>query len=200
MPVTSGRAAATSGPAGWAARILQPCAPLSDPMMPAVGVRRAVMAEADAAMATGHPSPRPGACTGGSRRWLPGLGLVFLKSPPSCTNTGERRWVRTTGISLVRRKKPRMTSSSQTLAHALDLRKPCPEMPWDAWGNVHGGSRQRFPEQHPRPGDSPAQERAPGTASADPSPEKRVEAWRQAIEAAPGSVAGTPPPGSCPAA
>ena len=26
-------------------------------MMPAVGVRRAVMVEADAAMATGHPSP-----------------------------------------------------------------------------------------------------------------------------------------------
>jgi len=30
-------------------------------------------------LAPGHPSPRPGACTGGSRLWLPVLRLVFQK-------------------------------------------------------------------------------------------------------------------------
>ena len=48
------------------------------------------------------------------------------------------------------------------LVHALELRKPCPEMPWGAWESLHGGSRKWFPEQ-----------------SADPSLLERVRAWRQ---------------------
>jgi hypothetical protein len=78
------------------------------------------------------PVPRPEACTGGSRRWLPGLGLVFLKSPSSCKNFGGRRWVRTTGISLVRRNKPRKTSSSQRRFMHLACRNHalrCPGVP-----------------------------------------------------------------------
>ena len=47
--------------------------------------------------------PHQGACTGGSRLRLPGLRLEFQKVPPSCDNFGGRRWVRTTGFSLVRR-------------------------------------------------------------------------------------------------
>ncbi len=43
-----------------------------------------------------------------------------------------------------------MKSSSQSRLHALELRKPCPEMPRGAWESVHGGSRKWFPEQHPR--------------------------------------------------
>jgi hypothetical protein len=43
------------------------------------------------------------------------------------------------------------------LVHALELRKPCPEMSQGAWGSLHGGSRKWFPEQ-----------------SADPSPKERV--------------------------
>ncbi|MGP7997355.1 MAG: DUF664 domain-containing protein [Streptosporangiaceae bacterium] len=41
-------------------------------------------------------------------------------------------------------------SSSQSRLHALDLRKPCPEMPRDAWESLHGSSRKWFPEQRPR--------------------------------------------------
>jgi hypothetical protein len=47
------------------------------------------------------------------------------------------------------------------LVHALELRKPCLEVPTGAWKSLHGGSRKWFPEQ-----------------SADPSLEKRVRAWR----------------------
>jgi hypothetical protein len=52
--------------------------------------------------------------------------------------------------SLVRRNQLTIRSSSQTRFHALDLRKPCPEMPRDAWESLHGGSRKWFPEQHRR--------------------------------------------------
>src|SRR5262249_22817706 len=34
--------------------------------------------------------------------------------------------------------------------HAGELRKPCPEMPWGAWGSLHGGSRKWFPGPTPR--------------------------------------------------
>ena len=94
--------------------------------------------------------PHQRACTGGSRLWLPILRLAFQKLSSSCGNFGGRRWVRTTGFSLVRRKQPTIKSSSQSRLHALDLRKPCPEMPRDAWESLHGGSRKWFPEQRPR--------------------------------------------------
>ena len=47
------------------------------PIVPAVGAARLVV-DGDAAMPLGT-LPRPGACTGGSRLWLPGLRLAFQK-------------------------------------------------------------------------------------------------------------------------
>ena len=102
-----------------------------------------------------HPWPPSTSPPSGSmHRWFP---AVVLESPISvskrqsnCRNLGGRRWVRTTGFSLVRRKQPTKRSSSQSRLHALDLRKPYPEMPRDAWESLHGGSRKWFPEQRPR--------------------------------------------------
>ena len=60
------------------------------------------------------------------------------------------------------------------MAHAAELRKPCPEMPSGAWGSLHGGSRKWFPEQ-----------------PADPSLHKRVRG-------VPGGLPEThPPPDGC---
>ena len=100
--------------------------------------------------------PHQRACTGDSRLWFPILRLAFQKLSSSCGNFCGRRWVRTTGFSLVRRKQLTTRSSSQTRFHALDLRKPWPEMPRDAWESLHGGSRKWFPEQHRRSGDNSA--------------------------------------------
>ena len=72
-----------------------------------------------------------------------------------------RNWVRTCGFSLVRRKQLTKRSSSQSRLHALDLRKPCPEMPRDAWESLHGGSRKWFPEQRPRSPQSGTEQRLP---------------------------------------
>jgi hypothetical protein len=94
--------------------------------------------------------PHQRACTGGSRLWFPIIRLAFQKLSSGCGNFGGRRWVRTTGFSLVRRKQPTIKSSSQSRLHTLDLRKPCPEMPRDAWESLHGGSRKWFLEQHRR--------------------------------------------------
>jgi hypothetical protein len=55
----------------------------------------------------------PEACTGGSRLWFPGLRLVFSKKPSSCGNLRGRRWVRTTGFSLVRRNRAGNLPSSE---------------------------------------------------------------------------------------
>jgi hypothetical protein len=96
------------------------------------------------------PFARLGACTGGSRLWCPIPRLAFQKLSSSCGNFGGRSWVRTSDPSLVRRKQPTKRSSSQSRLHAPDLRKPCPEMPRDAWESLHGGSRKWFPEQRPR--------------------------------------------------
>jgi len=103
--------------------------------------------------------PRTKACTGGSRLWFPILRSEFQKRPSSCGKLRGRRWVRTTGFSLVRRKQLTIRSSSQTRLHALDLRKPCPEMPRSAWESLHGGSRKWFPEQRPRSRQSGTEQR-----------------------------------------
>jgi hypothetical protein len=113
---------------GRAPRILQP---------------HAAPAAAGACRRTAHPRgpegcrrpgrrarlPHQGACTGGSRLWFPVLRLAFQKLSSSCGNSGGRNWVRTSDPSLVRRKRPTKRSSSQSRLHALDLRKPCTEMP-----------------------------------------------------------------------
>jgi hypothetical protein len=72
--------------------------------------------------------PRQGACTGGSRLWFPVLRLAFQKWSPSCENSGGRRWVRTTGFSLVRRIGVRIAPQPSGSVHAAELRKPCREM------------------------------------------------------------------------
>src|SRR5579859_3557795 len=69
-----------------------------------------------------------------------------------------RNWVRTSDPSLVRREYGTDYAQLCALVHALELRKPCPEMSQGAWSSLHGGSRKWFPEQ-----------------SADPSPKERVE-------------------------
>jgi hypothetical protein len=46
--------------------------------------------------------------------------------------------------------------------HAVELRKPCREVPQSAWESLQGGSRKWFPEQ-----------------SADPSLKERVAVWRR---------------------
>jgi len=61
------------------------------------------------------------------------------------------------------------------LVHALELRKPCLEMPWGAWNSLHGGSRKWFPEQ-----------------PADHSLLERVTAWRQDYRSRTRRTAGTP--------
>ena len=54
--------------------------------------------------------------TGSMHRWFPAMGpgspISVLKRSSSCINFGGRRWVRTTGFSLVRRKTARNTPSS----------------------------------------------------------------------------------------
>jgi hypothetical protein len=94
--------------------------------------------------------PGMGACTGGSRLWLPVLRLKFQKSLFSCKNLVGAVGFEPTNPSLVRRNQPTIKSSSQTRLRALDLREPCPEMPRDAWESLHGGSRKWFPKQHRR--------------------------------------------------
>jgi hypothetical protein len=91
--------------------------------------------------------PRKKGCTGGSRRWLPALRLVFSKRPSSFGNLRGRNWVRTSDPSLVRRNNAGILSSYEGAAYKLDLRKPCLKMPWGAWRSAHGGSRKWFPEQ-----------------------------------------------------
>jgi len=62
--------------------------------------------------------PRTKACTGGSRLWFPGLRSAFQKRPFSCGNLRGRRWVRTTGFSLVRRNQAgNLPSSQRRLIH-----------------------------------------------------------------------------------
>jgi hypothetical protein len=48
------------------------------------------------------PLSRPGACTSGSRLWLPGLRLAFKKGHLAA-KLGGRNWVRTSDPSLIRR-------------------------------------------------------------------------------------------------
>jgi hypothetical protein len=73
--------------------------------------------------------PHQGPCTGGSRLWFPILRLAFQKRPSSCGDFRGRRWVRTTGFSLVRRNRVRIKPSPKAADHAFELRKPCREMP-----------------------------------------------------------------------
>jgi hypothetical protein len=58
--------------------------------------------ERDVVMAAGHAS-RQGACTGWFPAVVTGSPVSVPKRPPSCENFGGRRWVRTTGFSLVSR-------------------------------------------------------------------------------------------------
>jgi len=55
------------------------------PVVPAVGARRALVVEGDAAMAPGHPSP-----SGSMHRWFPALitgpPISVSKRPSSCKN------------------------------------------------------------------------------------------------------------------
>jgi hypothetical protein len=52
-----------------------------------------------------------------------------------------------------------LTWWAQSRLNTLDLRKPCPEMPRDAWESLHGGSRKWFPEQPPRSPQSGTEQR-----------------------------------------
>jgi hypothetical protein len=102
---------------------------------------------------------------GRMHRWFP---AVVIKSQISvsimlsnCTNFVGAVRFEPTNPSLVRRKLLTKRSSSQSRLHALDLRKPRPEMPRDAWESLHGGSRKWFPEQRPRSPESGTEQRLP---------------------------------------
>jgi hypothetical protein len=129
--------------------------------------------------------PRTKACTGGSRLWFPILRSAFQKRPSSCGNLRGRRWVRTTGFSLVRRNRAGDLPRPERSVHPLDLRKPWLEMSWGAWESVHGGSRKWFPD-HLAPGlpippqnagHRPSRDDRPAPRRSDHPPAGRRRRW-----------------------
>src|SRR5215472_4206522 len=101
----------------------------------------------------GEPAPlltggllSPGACTGGSRLWFPGLRLAFQKG-----HLAAQSWWAQVGsnhrLLACKAEYGKEYAQLSGPVHAAELRKPCPEMPWGAWESLHGGSRKWFPEQ-----------------------------------------------------
>jgi hypothetical protein len=66
----------------------------SVPVVPTAGARRVLATSGDRNLAIDSTLPRPGACTVGSRLWLPSLRLAFQKGHLAAKTCG-RNWVRT---------------------------------------------------------------------------------------------------------